>query len=105
MILKLETLERKSEARAAYGFRDWSVLGMFFERVVPRFPLLVWTPPFLAWTPFESFVSGTRTISLFSAGKASQLGHIFEDDCIQGRGVDYGLQFFLGDRLIMYVFY
>lgn len=94
MILKLEILERKSEARGAYGFRDWSLLGMFFEREVPRFPLVGWTP-FLVWAPLVSFVSGAWTASLFSEGKTSQVGHIFfEDDSNEERGVDYGLQFF-----------
>jgi hypothetical protein len=101
MILKFEILERKSEARGAYGFRcDWSVLvGRFFEREpdVPRFPLVVWTP--LVWTPLVLFVSGTWTISLFSAGEMSQVGHILKDD----RVLVYN--FFLGGRLIMYVFY
>ena len=67
MMLKLEILERKSEARGAYGFRcDWSVLRMFFEPEVPRFPLVVWTP--LVWTPLVSFLSGVWTVSPFSAG-------------------------------------
>ena len=85
MILKLEIFERKSEARGAYGFRcDWSGLGMFFERDVPRFPLVELTP--LVWTPLESFVSGAWTASLFSTGKVSQVGHIFlEDDSNEGR--------------------
>lgn len=95
MILKLETLERKSEARGAYGFRcDWSILGTFFEREVPRFPLVEWTP--FVGIPLVSFVSGAWTASLFSAGEASQVGHIFEDDSNEGRRVEYSLQFFLG---------
>jgi hypothetical protein len=76
MILKLETLERKSEARGAYGLRcEWSILG-WFEREEPRFPLVVLTP--LVWTPLVlSFVSGATT-SLFSAGEMSQVGHILK---------------------------
>ena len=81
MILKLETLERKSEARGAYGLRCWSVLGRF-ERVDPRFPLVVWTP--LVWTPLVSFVSGTWTTSLFSAVETSQVGHIFKMIVMKG---------------------
>jgi hypothetical protein len=82
MILKLETLERKSEARGAYGLRcDWSVLGGF-EREDPRFPLGAWTP--LVWTPLVSFVSGTWTTSLFSAGKTSQVGHILKMTVMKG---------------------
>ena len=78
MILKLEILERKSEARGAYGFRCDSVLGTFFEREVPRFPLVELTP--FVGTPLVSLVSGGWTATLFSAGEASQVGHIFEDD-------------------------
>lgn len=102
MILKLEILERKSEARGAYGFRDWSVLGRFFERVVPRFPLVEWTP--LVWTPLVSFVSGTWTTSLFSAGTASQVGHILKMTVVKGEESIMIYNFF-EERLIMYVFY
>jgi hypothetical protein len=104
MILKLETLERKSEARAAYGFRcDWSVLGTLFEPEVPRFLLVEWAAP-LVWTPLVSFVSGEWTASLFSAGEA-QVGHIFEDDSNEGRGVDYNLQIFLGKGFLCSIVY
>ena len=81
MILKLEILERKSEARGAYGLRCDSVLGRV-EREVPRFPLVVWTP--LVWTPLVSFVGGAWITSLFSAGKTSQLGHILKMTVTKG---------------------
>lgn len=67
MMLKLEILLRKSEARGAYGLRCWAfLLTLPFTLGVPRFPLV----PFV-WT---------ATISSGPAGRVSPFwcGHILE---------------------------
>jgi hypothetical protein len=75
MMLKFEMLERKSEARGAYGLRCWSEVGLLAARDVPRLPLAS-TP--LGLTPL---VRGIGTMSVLSAtGVESPLawGHIVE---------------------------
>lgn len=57
MILKLETLERKSAARGAYGLRFSFTLGVALL-VLPRLPLVPLAP--LAWA------RGTSTMSALS---------------------------------------